>query len=145
MLRGRHTATVDAKGRLKIPAEFKAAFDEMGSAYFVTSLDGQSAMVYPMPEWEKIEVKLAAVPSMDPAKEKFVQLTNFWGQEATLDAQGRILIPSHLRESASLAGEVAVMASSGRLEVWNLAKITQHLAANGITREEKAQLGSYGV
>ncbi|HEV2176086.1 MAG TPA: division/cell wall cluster transcriptional repressor MraZ [Terriglobia bacterium] len=145
MLRGRHTATVDVKGRLKIPAEFKAAFDEMGYDYFVTSLDGQSAWVYPMPEWEKIEAKLKDVPSMNPAREKFVQLTNFWGQEATLDAQGRILIPSQLRESAALAGEVAVMGNSGRLDVWNLSKITQHLAGNGITREEKAQLGDMGI
>ena len=143
-MRGRHTATIDAKGRLKIPAQFRASFDALGSDYFVTSFDGKCALVYPVTEWEKVEAKQAAIASMDPIARRFARVVNFWGQEASLDAQGRILIPQQLRESASLSGEVAVMATAERLEVWNLAQITHHIA-DGITDEQLAHLGNLGV
>ncbi len=146
MLRGRHTATVDPKGRLKIPAEFKAILDaEYGPDFYVTSLSGENVRVYPFAEWRKIEDKLAALPSMNKAKNKLLDRTNFWGQVAHMDAQGRILIPSHLRESAAMLGEVAVMGYPDRLEVWNLQRFTEHLDRNPITEEDEKTLSDLGI
>ena len=145
MLRGRHTATIDPKGRLKIPAEFKATLDEFGPDFYVTSLSGENARVYPLPEWRKIEDKLAALPSMNEAKERLLERTNFWGQTAHMDGQGRILIPLHLRESGALQGEVAVMGYPERLDVWNLSRFTEHLDANRITAEDKKILSDLGI
>ena len=121
MFRGNNPATVDEKGRLKIPAAFKSELDEMSvQDFFVTSLDGKSVWVYPLPAWLKIEEKLAGLPTMNKAKKHFLDRTNYWGQMARADAQGRILIPALLRESAEVQGEVAVMGHEDRLEVWKM-------------------------
>src|SRR2546428_7673451 len=69
MLRGNYPATVDGKGRLKIPTTFKAYLDEnYGPDLYVTSLDGQSVRIYPFSVWREIEEKLAALPSMNKSK-----------------------------------------------------------------------------
>ena len=110
MLRGNNPATVDIKGRLKIPTTFKTFLDEnYGQDFFVTSLDGQSARVYPFPVWREIEDKLAALPTMNKAKKRFFDRTNYWGQATRADSQGRVLIPALLRESSGMHGEVAVL------------------------------------
>jgi MraZ protein len=129
MFRGNNPATVDDKGRLKIPAAFKADLDEKyGQDFFVTSLDGKSVWIYPLPEWIKIEEKLAPLPSMNKAKKHFLDRTNYWGQSARADAQGRILIPALLRESAGVQGEVAVMGHEERLEVWSMERLREPMS-----------------
>src|ERR1039458_756159 len=115
MLRGNNPASVDEKGRLKIPTSFKALLDEKyGQEFFVTSLDGQSVRVYPLPVWIKIEEKLAPLPSMNKAKKQFLDRANYWGQMARADAQGRVLIPSLLRESAGMERETAAIRHPGK-------------------------------
>src|ERR1700693_3701591 len=105
MLRGNYPATIDVKGRLKIPTAFKQYLDEkFGPDFYVTSLDGKSVRAYPLTAWREIEDKLAAQPSMNKAKKKFLRSVNYWGRPARMDAQGRILIPSLLRESAAARG-----------------------------------------
>ncbi len=146
MLRGRHTATVDGKGRLKIPAEFKAILDEeYGPDFYVTSLAGQNVRVYPFAEWRKIEDKLKALPSMNKAKNKLLDRTNFWGQTARMDGQGRILMPSQLRESAAMRGEVAVMGYPDRLDVWNLERFNEYLERNPLTEEDEKTLSDLNI
>ena len=130
MFRGNNPATVDEKGRLKIPTAFKTILDEKyGQDFFVTSLDGQSVRIYPLPVWIKIEEKLAILPSMNKHKKQFVDRTNYWGQMARADAQGRILIPTRLRESAAMHGEVAVIGHLEEyLEVLNLARLREPMS-----------------
>ena len=61
MLRGNHPATIDSKGRLKIPAAFKSFLEETyGLEFYVTSLKGQSALIYPFSIWKVKEEKLLA-------------------------------------------------------------------------------------
>lgn len=86
--------------------------------FFVTSLNGDCVRIYPFSEWEEIEAILAAPPRMKPEKLKFMEMTNYWGREAEMDDQGRILIHQNLREAAQMAGEVAVMGRIKYLEVW---------------------------
>jgi len=118
MLRGNCPATVDGKGRLKIPAAFKAYLDEnYGADYYVTSLDGLSVRIYPFPVWREIEEKLKAQPSMNKSVKKFLDRTNYYGQMSSADSQGRILVPSVLRESAAMHGEVAVLGYLKYLDV----------------------------
>ena len=97
--RGNSPATVDEKGRLKLPTSFKAELEtfaqgEGGGAlrHYLTSLDGRSARLYPMPVWEGIEARLAALPSTSPAKRKFLETTAYFGSEVEPDAQGRFVI-----------------------------------------------------
>lgn len=146
MFRGNNPATVDDKGRLKIPTAFKALLDEKyGQEFFVTSLDGQSVRVYPLPVWIKIEEKLAPLPSMNKAKKHFLDRTNYWGQMARADAQGRVLIPALLRESAGMQGEVAVIGHLEEyLEVWSLERLREPMA-QPFPDEDMDTLGSLGI
>jgi MraZ protein len=146
MLRGNYPATVDGKGRLKIPTAFKAYLDEQyGPDVYVTSLDGVSVRVYPFSEWRKIEEKLAALPSMNKAKQKFLDRTNYWGQAGRMDGQGRILIPSLLRESAVMRGEVAVIGYLDRLDVWNMERFREHLDKEPLTDDDLGTLSGLGI
>ncbi len=120
MFRGNHPTRVDEKGRLKLPAEFKRRVDELyGPQFYITSMDGKRAQVYPLKEWEQIETSLAKMSPMDPVRKKFQDVTNFYGQMAEMDAQGRLLIPQKLRELAKVTGEVNVLGSQTLLEVVN--------------------------
>lgn len=120
MLRGNLPAKIDPKGRLKIPASFRKIIDEsFGNRLFVTSLNGDCVRIYPFPIWEEIEEKLSTPPTMKPEKIKFLDMTNYWGQEAEIDDQGRVLIHQHLREAAKIDGDVAVMGRIKYLEIWN--------------------------
>jgi len=115
MLRGSHLSRVDEKGRLKVPIEFKRELDERyGQEFFITSFDGERAQIFPMPEWIKIEETMASRPSSDE-KEKFQFWTNYFGGPATMDGQGRLLLPQNLREKAGLTGELAVLGLQNRI------------------------------
>src|SRR5882724_11119019 len=108
MLRGNHPARIDPKGRLKVPTPFRRFLEEKhGSKLYITSLTGDCVLVYSLPEWEAIEQRLSLLPSMDPARRKFLDRTNYYGQQAEMDNQGRVLIHPLLRNSASVIGEVA--------------------------------------
>jgi MraZ protein len=121
MFRGNHPTRVDEKGRLKVPAEFKRVIDEKyAQKFYITSLDGNIAHVYPFEEWERIEQKLAALSTYNPTKKKFLTRTNYYGQVVEMDGQGRLLIPQILRESAQIRGEVAVLGNLTFLEVRNM-------------------------
>ena len=142
MLRGNATATMDDKGRLKIPSSFRAFIDaSWGSDFYVTSLSGDSGLIYPLPVWQEIEERLAKLPSFDPTKKKFLDRTNYYGQLASADKSGRILIPALLRESAEMTGEVAVLGSLNFLEVWNHKRFIDRMKTQEFTDEDHAKLG----
>jgi len=147
MLRGNHPATVDAKGRLKIPAAFLPELRKLGDDFFVTSEDGNFAKLYPMREWEAIEEKLAKVPSHHPTKRKFLALTSYYGQAVTADGQGRVLIPAVLREAAQLVeAEVVVLGSQMHLEIWNHARfVEKEVRGNAWTADDDKNLGELGI
>jgi MraZ protein len=120
MFRGNHPTRVDEKGRLKLPAEFKRRVDELyGPQFYITSMDGKRAQIYPLKEWELIETSMARMSPMDPVRRKFLDVTNFYGQMSEMDAQGRVLIPQKLRELAKVAGDVNVMGAQTWLDVVN--------------------------
>jgi MraZ protein len=137
---------VDEKGRLKLPADFKRRVDELyGPQFYITSKDGKRAEVYPLKEWEKIEAKLAAIPSMNPAKKKFLDVTNYYGQMAEMDAQGRLLLPQILRETAKVMGDVVVLGSQTFLEVVNHDSFKAELDTQPMTEAEKMALSEFGL
>jgi len=146
MLRGNYTARIDAKGRLKVPTTFRRHIQENDSAeVYVTSLTGESVRIYPLTEWESIEQRLALLPSMDPARRKFLDRTNYYGQQATIDGQGRVLIHPLLRKSASVMGDVAVLGYLNYLEVWELERFQQRLLSEPYTEEDEAAIARLGI
>src|SRR5262249_37477298 len=124
MFRGNHPTRFDEKGRLKVPAEFKRVIEEKyGARFYITSLDGKSAQIYPFEEWERIEQKLAGLSTFNPTKKKFLNRVNYWGQMVEMDGQGRLLMPQLLRDSAQIKGEVAV---TGKLSHLRIRKLEQY-------------------
>src|SRR5687767_16031594 len=121
MLRGNYTARIDVKGRLKVPTEFRRLIEEKhGKDFYITSLTGDCVRIYPLPEWESIEQRLSLLPTMDPARRKFLDTTNYYGQQATIDGPGRPLIHPLLRKAAGVLGDVAVRGYLTYLEVREL-------------------------
>lgn len=146
MLRGKCSATIDTKGRLKIPSAFKTVFDEnYGPDVYITSLDGQYARVYPFAEWRKIEDRLAALSSIDKARNRLLDRTNYWGQMARMDAQGRILLPTQLRDDAATKGEVVVMGYLNHLQVWNPDRFREHLSQEPLADEDLQALSDKNI
>jgi MraZ protein len=146
MLRGNYTARIDVKGRLKVPTPFRRLIDEKhGSEFYITSLTGECVRIYPLPEWESIEQRLSLLPTMDPARRKFLDRTNYFGQQSTMDAQGRVLIHPLLRKSAAVVGDVAVLGYLSYLEVWELDKFKQRLLGDPYTEEDEAAIARLGI
>jgi MraZ protein len=146
MLRGNYTARIDSKGRLKVPTPFRRLVEEKhGSAVYVTSLTGESVRIYPLPEWEAIEQRLSLLPSMDPARRKFVDRTSYYGQQSSMDSQGRVLIHPLLRKSAGVMGEVVVLGALSYLEVWEHDKFQQRLLSDPYTEEDEAAIARLGI
>ena len=146
MLRGNYTARIDSKGRLKIPTAFRRQMEEQhGTEVYVTSLTGENVCIYPLPEWESIEQRLALLPSMELARRRFLDRTNYYGQEAIIDGQGRILIHPLLRKSAGVVGDVAVLGYLTYLEVWELERFQQRLLADPYTEEDEAAIARLGI
>ena len=142
MYRGNHPAKVDEKGRLKLPAAFKQLVDAANvTQFYITSTDGESAEIWPLPEWEKQEALLAESSTMDEAVDKYLNLTSYYGQQVEMDNQARVLLPHILREAAQLDGEVAVLGKLFYLKVQNLRKLEESLSANAITAENRQSLG----
>jgi MraZ protein len=146
MFRGNHPTRVDEKGRLKIPAEFKRVIDEKyGTQFYITSLDGDVAQVYPFEEWERIEQKLAGLSTFNPTKKKFLSKTNYWGQVVEMDGQGRLLIPQLLRDAARIKGDVAVTGYQTYLEVRNLEAYQRKMQEEKFTPEDEKTLDELGI
>jgi MraZ protein len=146
MFRGNHPTRVDEKGRLKLPAEFKRLVDEgYGTQFYITSKDGRTAEIYPLPEWQKVEEKLAKIPSFDAAKKKYLNRVNYYGQMSEMDAQGRLLLPQILRETAKLTGEVVVFGVQTYLEVANHDEFKQAMDTNPLTADDEKALASFGL
>jgi MraZ protein len=146
MLRGNYTARMDSKGRLKIPTAFRRYIeDKYGAAVYVTSLTGECVRIYPLPEWESIEQRLALLPSMDPARRKFLDRTNYYGQQSEVDAQGRVLVHPLLRKAAAVMGDVAVLGYLTYLEVWELERFERRLASDPYTEEDEAAIARLGI
>jgi MraZ protein len=146
VLRGNSPARIDDKGRLKVPSGFRALIEEQyGNELFVTSVSGESVRIYPMAVWNEMERKLAGVPSTLPARGRFFDRVNYYGQVAELDKQGRVLIHPRVRESAEMTGEVDVFGQYNYLEVWNHDRFVAKLLRDPFTDEDARVLSQYGI
>ena len=142
MFRGNHPAKVDEKGRLKLPSAFKQLVDA-GSVtqFYVTSTDGESAQVWPLPEWEKREAQLAESSEMEEAVQKYISITSYYGQQVEMDAQARLLIPQILRSTAGLDDEEAAVIGMGNyIAVHNRKRFEETVLGNKITAEDRVKL-----
>src|SRR4029077_6118452 len=145
VLLGHAPARVDDKGRLKVPADFRKFIEERyGSDCFITSEDGEKALIYPMAVWNEFHARLAKGPAASVAKSKLLERVNYYGHATTIDGQGRVLIPTILREVAGIADNVVVLGSTDHLIVWNEERVQKRLK-NPLTPEDMKELELHGV
>lgn len=119
--------------------------DQHGAGLYVTSVTGESVRIYPMPVWLGVEQRLAAMPSTHPARLKFLDRVNYFGQVGEFDAQGRVGIPARLRDAAGMAGEVDVLGQVDYLEVWNHERFLTKLKRDPFTDEDMRALADFGI
>jgi MraZ protein len=105
--------------------------------FYITSTDGKSAEIWPLPEWEKREEQLSEFSTLDDAVQKYITLTSYYGQQVELDSQARLVLPQILRSTAKLDAEVTVFGKMSYLEVHNREIIEQKLQANELTAEDR--------
>jgi MraZ protein len=153
VFRGNNLTRVDDRNRLKLPAEFKRLVDELcgpSPKFFITSTDGKRAQLFPIKEWELREKTLATLAPSHPARIKFQKLTAYYGSEAEMDNQGRLLLPAPIRDEAKLTGEVVVLGMAGAiepgfLEVANHELFKAEMKADPLTQEDLAALAALGL
>ncbi|WP_018132735.1 division/cell wall cluster transcriptional repressor MraZ [Effusibacillus pohliae] len=115
MFMGEYQHSIDDKGRLIIPAKFR---EELGAGFVVTRGLDHCLFVYPRKEWETLEAKLKSLPLTSSDARAFVRFFFSGASECDLDKQGRVLIPSTLREYAKLERDCVVIGVSNRVEIW---------------------------
>lgn len=145
MLRGNILARVDDKGRLKLPSTHRAVIEpRYGNEFFVTSLRGESVLIYPMEIYAGIEERLVQSSKVEPVVNRLRHSISYYGQCAQMDSQGRILIHPLLRERAAIRGEVAVLGQQNYLEVWNRQLFEEILKNDPLTDADCKVLASLG-
>ena len=146
MFRGNAPARIDDKGRLKVPTTFRSLLEaKYGREVFVTSVSGENVRLYPMPVWLELEEKLAQMPSTNPSRLRFLDRVNYFGQAAELDVQGRVLIPTRLRDSATMIGDVDVLGLIRYLDVWNHERFLTKLQRDAFTDDDARALSEFGI
>lgn len=116
MFLGQYQHSIDAKGRLIVPAKFR---DDLGERFVVTKGLDNCLFAYPQEEWRVFEDKLKQLPLTNPGARKFVRFFFAGAVECELDNQGRIMVPPHLREYAGLKKDVVSIGVNNRIEIWN--------------------------
>lgn len=118
--RGSYIAKIDDRGRVKIPAKYLSVLEkDFGREVYLTSVNGDHILFYPMMVWQEIEKKIAAIPVRDPDLEEFVSRSSFWGTETEIDPKGRILIPPDLRAGSKLENSLLILGKIDYLVIWN--------------------------
>jgi MraZ protein len=146
---GNPKTKLDERGRLKMPAEFKAfterKYGKGFSAFYITSMDGESAEIYPLPEWLERQKKVVAMPQSSPARKMLLARYNLYGDRADMDPQGRMQIPEELRKKADLSGEVKVSGEGNLLRVTSLSRLRENVDGSEFTPEQLDSLSGYGL
>ncbi|MBC8186975.1 MAG: division/cell wall cluster transcriptional repressor MraZ [Proteobacteria bacterium] len=129
MFRGRHDHTIDAKGRLSIPRVFRGELvaGEESPPMLVNQKDFLA--LYPAKVWAVLEQNLIEKSSLDPAAQNLRRFYAAGSVPCPVDTQGRVLVPTFLREHASLDGKVVVAGVLEHIEIWNPSRFAENLSS----------------
>ena len=141
VFRGVQHINMDAKGRLAMPARQREPLLSRCEGQIVVTIDTQTAclVIYPLPEWERIEGEIQALPALKPAVKRFQRLVLGYATDIELDGSGRMLLPQSLREYAQLDKKLVLVGQGNKLEIWSealwMAEREQALADSGLDAE----------
>lgn len=121
MFRGVQHINMDAKGRLAMPARQREPLLSRCEGQIVVTIDTQTRclVVYPLPEWERIESEIQDLPALKPAVKRFQRLVLGYATDIELDSSGRMLLPQSLREYARLDKKLVLVGQGKKLEIWS--------------------------
>ncbi len=138
MFRGLPKLSLDDKGRLIIPSRYRPMLIEFHATCVLTiDIDASCLLLYPYNHWELIEKQIENLPSFDPTARKLQRLFIGHAEEITLDKQGRMLVPTALREFAALQKEVVLLGQGKKFEIWDSEK-WQAQCQSWLSEETKA-------
>lgn len=121
MFRGLSTVSIDAKGRLAVPARFRDQLARLDGATLILTVNpwDRCLWLYPLPEWDAIEAKLSTLSDFDKSSRRTKQIMRGYATDCRCDAQGRVLLPQELREIATLERQAVMLGQDNKLEIWN--------------------------
>ena len=136
MFMGEYSHTIDAKGRIIVPVKFR---ESLGDNFVVTKGLDNCLFVYTKEDWQKFEEKLRTLPLTYKDDRKFTRFFIAGAAEMEVDKQGRILIPSVLREFAALEKDVVFVGVGSRIEIWNRAGWDESISGYDDDMDEVAE------
>jgi len=120
VFRGVNIIQLDEKGRLTIPTRYRELLqDAEGTLVATIETEARCLLLYPLPDWEKIETKLEALPSFNRAARRIQRLLMGHATELELDNSGRVLLPQTLRDYAGLKKSVVLLGQGKKFELWD--------------------------
>ncbi|MFT4520582.1 MAG: MraZ protein [Halioglobus sp.] len=120
VFRGVQHINMDAKGRLAMPSRQREPLLEQCAGKIVVTIDTKSSclVIYPLPEWERIEQEIQRLPALKPAVKRFQRLMLGYATDLELDGSGRMVLPAPLREYAKLSKKLVLLGQGNKLELW---------------------------
>ena len=121
MYKGINNINVDAKGRMAIPARYRACIESQAASKMVVTIDTEDKclLLYDVSEWEKIEKKISSLPSFNKATRRIQRLLIGHATDVELDSQGRILLPLQLRHYANVDKKITLIGQGNKFEIWS--------------------------
>ena len=147
MFRGRHSHTIDAKGRVSIPVAYRMELQQRSDQPAFLTADENCLCLYPFEDWRNHERKIVAKAELDPDARDYARLVISGAVESPLDKQGRILVPQYLREHAYLEREVTIAGVGLTVEICDTARFQMNLKQTqtnfrALSREIAEKVGS---
>jgi len=140
--RGGFPATIDAKGRVKLPARLREQLEATyGREIYVCSFFPHELRIYPLAVWETVEERLLSKPAMKPAVLKLIERVNY-GQMLEIDDHGRLIVPALLRDMVDVEGEVVVSGRINHLAVTRRQRAAEMLQQDSLTDDELEELAA---
>jgi MraZ protein len=146
---GNPRAKLDERGRLKMPAEFKAFIERKYgkdfNEFYITSREGTDAEIFPMPEWQKHLAKVFSMPASHPARKDLLARYSLYGGRADMDNQGRMLMPEELRTAGMVNEDVSVTGEGILLRVTVVSRLRESVHGKHITAPNMDALAEFGL
>jgi MraZ protein len=139
VFKGQYSYSVDAKGRISIPAKLrKHVSPECNDTFIMTQGTGKYIDIYPLDQWNLLEEKLLNLNLFNPEHARFSRMLLQNAFDDTLDSQSRILIPQNLLAHAGITKEVLILGVSTKIELWNPSVYENYLNSSEETFEQIA-------
>ncbi len=142
--RGVSNLSLDAKGRIVLPARYRERLAEICNSQLVVTIDTDQPclLIYPLDEWERIEEKIEALPSFNPTTRRIQRLLIGHATDVEIDSSGRTLLSNPLREYAQLGRKVVLIGQGNKFELWDAtlwdSRMEEWLGAKGDTEMPEA-------